>query len=259
MATMRKSSPDDAERWIERRVGRAPPQFRLFCFPYAGGGASVFRDWAGELPLRVEVCAIQLPGREWRYPEPSLRRVDEVIASLLPVLKPYLDIPFAIFGHSMGAVLAYEMTRAILRAAGREPRVLFVSAHRAPYLPLRRRHWHGLPRDELIAEVKALNGTRAEVFEHEDLVELVLPMLRSDLELVETYQAGPPSVLSCPVIAIGGSRDPETLPEELAGWRSVTAGPFKSIVLQGDHFFINSARESLLRALHEELAALGLR
>jgi medium-chain acyl-[acyl-carrier-protein] hydrolase len=258
MAMMRKSPPDDAERWIERRVGRAPPQFRLFCFPYAGGGATIFRDWADELQLSVEVCAIQLPGREWRCSEPSLRRVDEVVANLLPVLKPYLDIPFAMFGHSMGALLAYEMARGILSTAGREPRVLFVSAHRAPHLSSRKRNLHGLPQDELIAEVKAFNGTPAEVFEHEDLVELVLPMLRNDLELVETYKAGPASVLSCPVVAIGGSRDPEILPEELAGWRSVTAGPFKSILLQGDHFFINSARGNLLRALQEELAALGL-
>jgi medium-chain acyl-[acyl-carrier-protein] hydrolase len=251
-------SPDTTDKWVERRVGKAPARFRLFCFPYAGGSAAIFRDWADEMALNLEVCAIQLPGRERRHGEPALRRSDQAVEILVPILRPYLDMPFVMFGHSMGAVLAYEVTRGILTAATMEPRALVVSAHHAPQLPSRKRNLHDLPRDQLLAEVRALNGTPAEVFEHEDLVELVLPMLRSDLELVESYTEPAGPVLSCPVIAIGGTGDPDILPEDLAAWRSVTAGPFKSMLFQGDHFFINSARASFLRTMRQEFALLGL-
>jgi medium-chain acyl-[acyl-carrier-protein] hydrolase len=246
------------DRWIERTRSRAAPRFRLFCFPYAGGSAAIFREWADELALNVEVCAIRLPGRERRFSEPALRRAEDVVESLIPILQHLLDMPFVMFGYSMGALLAYEVARAILTTSAVEPRALFASAHRAPHLPMRRRNWYDLPRDELIAEVKALNGTPAEVFQHDDLVELVLPMLRSDLELVETYKSPAGPVLSCPVIAMGGSDDRDVSPEELAGWASATTGPFKSMMFDGDHFFINSARTSFLHAVRRELGMLGL-
>ena len=249
---------DTTDRWIERTASRTPPRFRLFCFPYAGGSAGVFRNWADEMGPNVEVCAIRLPGRERRYSEPAFRTSAQVVESLLPVLQPLLDLPFVMFGHSMGALLAYETARGILTSSGVEPRALVVSAHRAPDLPSRKRNLYDLPRDELIAEVKALNGTPAEVFEHEDLIELVLPMLRSDLELVETYTRPAGPVLSCPVIAMGGSQDPDITPEDLADWRSVTTGPFKSMMFAGDHFFINGARASFLNTMRQELAMLGL-
>jgi medium-chain acyl-[acyl-carrier-protein] hydrolase len=230
----------------------------LFCFPYAGGSAGIFRDWAGQIAGNVEVCAIRLPGRERRYSEPALCRWTEVVESVTPILRDLLDLPFVMFGHSMGALLAYETTRALLNSAGVEPSALFVSAHRGPHLPSRKRNLHDLPRDELIAEVKALNGTPPEVFEHEDLLELVMPMLRSDLELVETYACAAEPVLSCPVVAMGGTYDPDISPEELAGWRSVTSGPFKPMLIGGDHFFINSAQANFFPIMRRELASLDL-
>jgi surfactin synthase thioesterase subunit len=254
MDTKAASSTD---RWLERMRGRAAPRFRLFCFPYAGGGAAIFRNWARDLALDVEVCAVRLPGREQRYSEPAFRRADQVVDSLTPILAGLLDLPFAIFGHSMGAILAYEVARAIKAAAGLEPLALFASARRAPNSPPRGRNRHDLPRDELIAELKAFNGTPAEVFQSDELLELVLPMLRNDLELVESYTTGPGTRLTCPVIAIGGSKDPDVSPEELAGWETATAGPFRSLVLDGDHFFINSARTSLLQAVRRELCTFG--
>jgi surfactin synthase thioesterase subunit len=217
----------------------------------------MFRGWADELALNVEVCAIRLPGRERRYSEPALRRSEQVVESLTPILQQLLDMPFAMFGYSMGALLAYEVARSILAKAAVEPRALLVSAHRAPNLPMRRRNWYNLPRDALIAELKALNGTPAEVFEHEELLELMLPMLRGDLELVETYRSSGGTALSCPIVAMGGARDPDVLPEELAGWRTLTTGPFRSVVFDGDHFFINSARATVLQAIRRELGTLG--
>jgi medium-chain acyl-[acyl-carrier-protein] hydrolase len=158
----------------------------------------------------------------------------------------------------MGALLAYEVARGLLASAGIEPRALFVSAHSSPNLPMRRRNWHDLPRDALIAELKALNGTPAEVFENEDLVDLVLPMLRSDLELVESYVQPVGPMLSCPVVAMGGTKDLDVTADELNGWSSVSTGSFKSTMLEGDHFFINSERTLFLDTIRRELVRLGL-
>jgi len=116
---------------------------------------------------------------------------------------------------------------------------------------------HDLPQDELIAEIKAFDGTPAEVFEHQDLVDLVLPTLRSDFELVETYVQPPGPVLSCPVIAMSGNRDADVLPDELAGWRSVTTGPFKTMLFDGHHFYLNDARTGFLEAVRGEIVLLA--
>lgn len=244
-----------SQRWLERKVN-GTPRLRMFCLPYAGGGARYFREWASRLDANVEVCAIRLPGRERRWSEPPLRRVDQATEILIEVLRPYLDLSFVVFGHSMGAILAYEVARGILAATGAEPLGLFVSGHRAPHLPLRRRMLHQLPRDELIAEIRALKGTPDEVFQNADLVDFVLPTLRSDLELVETYTKQGDSVLSCTVIAMGGTADHDVSSDDLAGWRSVTTGPFKTILFEGDHFYLNDARTSFLLRLRLELAAL---
>jgi medium-chain acyl-[acyl-carrier-protein] hydrolase len=247
-----------ADLWIERARVTDIPRFRLFCFPYAGGGAGVYRGWAQELRLNVEVCAIRLPGRERRYAEAPLRRAEQVVEALAPILGDLVDLPFAMFGHSMGAVLAYEIVRALRTNSAVEPRALFVSAHPAPQSRLRHRDWHALPRDELIAELKALDGTPAEVFDNEDLVDLMLPMLRGDLELVETYRGTATPPLSCPVIAMGGSEDRDVPPDDLAGWAAVTRGPFKSVRFAGGHFFISRERAALMQALRHELALVGL-
>jgi medium-chain acyl-[acyl-carrier-protein] hydrolase len=255
---MRTSADATTDLWIDRTRGGATPRFRLFCFPYAGGGAGIYRDWAKDLSPHVEVCAVRLPGRERRYAEAPLRRVEQAVEALVPVLRECLDLPFVLFGHSMGAVLAYEAARALRLQAGAEPRALFVSAHPPPQSRLRHRDWHDLPRDALIAELKALGGTPAEVFEHDDLVDLMLPMLRGDLELVETYRGTATPRLSCPVIAMGGTDDHDVPPDDLAGWGAVTEGPFKSLPFHGGHFFINSERARVMQSLRHELGLLSL-
>jgi len=249
----------NADRWLERNAAKGSPLLRLVCFPYAGGSARSFRDWADKLGPNLEVCAVRLPGRERRLSEPALRRADHAVDILVEVLRPYLDLPIILFGHSMGAILAYEVARGLLRSARVEPRGLLVSGRRAPHLPSRRRHLHDLPRDEFIAEIKAFNGTPEEVFDHRDLLDLFLPTLRRDFELAETYTrlAGP--VLSCPVIAMSGRQDADVLPEDLADWRSVTTGPFKTMLFDGHHFYINDAQTGFLEAVRQEIALLAPR
>jgi len=241
--------------WITRRLNDAPIGLRLFCFPYAGGGSITYQKWAGMLPAKIEVCAVQLPGRERRHAEPPFRRISQAVDCLSSALRPHLDVPFVFFGHRMGAVLAYEVARRLLTDPGHEPRYLFVSWHQAPHLPQRKRPLHDLPNDEFLAELKALNGTPPEVFEHQELMELIMPLLRADFELADTYAelAGPH--LSCPIMAMGGEDDIEVLVEDIATWSKATKGPFKLMLFKGDHFFINTERERLLKILKSELMA----
>src|SRR3954453_3800140 len=197
----------DSDPWVVRRAAESSPRLRLFCFPYAGGSAQVFRTWSEALPADVEVCAVQLPGRERRSSETPIRRAALAVEMLASALSRYLDKTFAMFGHSMGAMLAYEVARRLSAEFGCAPDHLFVSGHRAPHLPSRRRPLHHLADDAFIAGVRALNGTPREVFEHPELVELLLPMLRADFELLETYVELPGPRLSCPITALGGNAD----------------------------------------------------
>jgi surfactin synthase thioesterase subunit len=247
----------NTDEWIERKAGPGDGRLQLFCFPYAGGGASAFRGWADGLGPDLDVCAIQLPGRERRLREQPLRCAEQAVEILVDVLRPCLDRPFAFFGHSMGAILAYEVARAVAMTGGMEPRALFVSGRRAPHLPPRKRDLHNLPRDELIAELKTLNGTPLELFAHEDLVDLFMSTLRSDFELVETYRKREGSLLSCPVIAMGGCSDPDVPPQDLAAWYTVTTGPFNTMLFEGDHFYLNQTRKGLLDALKSRLMMAG--
>jgi medium-chain acyl-[acyl-carrier-protein] hydrolase len=244
---------DDTDRWILRKPASAVPRLRLFCFPYAGGGASIYRNWAAALPADVEVCAVRLPGREGYLGEPPIRRISQAVDLLSTALSRYLDLPFAVFGHSMGALLGYEVTRRLLADTGRQPCHLFVSGHRAPHLPPRRPRLHDLDDDGFLAGIKALNGTPAEVFEHRELIDLLLPLLRADLELVETYAELPGRRLSCPVTALGGDADLGVPAEDIAAWRIVTRGPFEPALIEGDHFYINTARSILLEVIRDAL------
>jgi medium-chain acyl-[acyl-carrier-protein] hydrolase len=244
----------DPDPWIHRKSRTATPRLRLFCFPYAGGGAAVYRAWADALPDGVEVCAIRLPGRDLRLGEPPFRRVGDAAERIADALHRHLDLPYAIFGHSMGAVLGYEVARRIRSDTGLEPRRLLVSGHRAPHRPARRPPLHCLADDALIDAIRKLNGTPAEVFEHRELLALMLPLLRADFELVETWRELPGPRLSCPVTALGGDQDSGVPPEDLAAWHAVTDGPFTSVLFKGDHFFINTARDTVLDLLRRQLA-----
>ncbi len=236
--------------WLVAYPARGRARRRLVCFPFAGGGAAAFRLWAAELPADVEVWAAQLPGRERRHGEAAIADAARVVAELVAALAPRLDLPYALFGHSMGAVLAYETTRQLAAAGHPLPALLAVSGRRAPHLPATKPPIHDLPDDGFVAAIKAFEGTPQAVIDNAELMELVLPALRADFRLVETYRPGPgPDRLELPVWAVGGEQDGEASAEQVRAWRDVTSGPFECRFLPGGHFFLNTHRAELLAAL----------
>ncbi|MGJ4928868.1 thioesterase II family protein [Bradyrhizobium sp. HKCCYLRH3095] len=225
-------------------VGR--PKLRLFCLPYAGGGAAIYRGWSREFPSTIDVRAVRLPGREQRAAEPAWTNLEQVAAALARALLPLLDQPFAFFGHSMGGAIAYEVARVLARDHGRMASGFMASACRAPQLPSSRPWLHPLPDRKLLDELRRLGGTAPSVLDNAELMQLVLPTLRADLQLIETYVAARPSSLDCPIVAFSGLRDFEVGRDDIAAWRQVGNGDFRLHVVEGDHFFINSERERLI-------------
>jgi medium-chain acyl-[acyl-carrier-protein] hydrolase len=227
---------------------------RLICLPFAGGSANHYWDWPTYLSPDVEVVAVQLPGRADRLAEAALDSVDPLADQLLDGLSPYLDLPLAIFGHSMGALIGFELVRR-LRATGREPVHFFASGCPAPHLARdRSTDRHLLPDREFLSAVVAMDGVPREVLEEPELVELVLPALRSDFTLVETYGFRPQPPLSCPVSAFGGDHDAEVSRGEVEAWSCHALDRFRFRMLPGGHFFVNTCRPALLRLIDEELA-----
>jgi medium-chain acyl-[acyl-carrier-protein] hydrolase len=239
--------------WIQcpRRI--ADPRVRLFCFPHAGGGAATFRAWGSGLPDDIEVCAIQLPGRIGRLSEPPAISLAEVTVALLEALRPFQETPFAFFGHSVGALISFELARNLKRMHV-HPVHLFVSGRAAPQLPYSRRLLNQLPASEFIEAVcQRYQGIPPEILNSPDVLELLLPALRADIAINETYQYSRARILDCPISAFGGLQDPSTSREELASWQFETTGPFRLRSFPGEHFFIHNAREALLRAIAEDL------
>ncbi len=229
----------------------------LFCFPYAGGSAHVFRQWPQRLPAGVEVWAVEPPGRGRRLQERPFTRLSELAAAAELALRPFMERPFVFYGHSMGALLGYEVARR-LREEGRPgPLHLFVSGCRAPHLEDSRERTYDLPDPEFIEELRRLKGTPAEVLDNAELLQLMLPLLRADFAVTQTYRhpGGPP--LRCRLTAIGGLEDEDARREELDPWRELTTGAFSLHMVPGDHFFLHSSQAMLLEIIARHLAPLG--
>jgi medium-chain acyl-[acyl-carrier-protein] hydrolase len=244
--------------WLLRPPGGRPASLRLFCFPYAGGGGSLYMPWAREAPSALEVCAVQLAGRESRLRERPYTAVTELMDATLAALQPYLDVPFALFGHSMGALLAFEFARRIRRAGGPTPVRLFVSGHRAPQLPCPHPPLAHLPDTAFVAEVRQrYDGVPDEVLQHADLLALLLPCLRADMALIEGYRYAKEEPLECAISAYGGREDAEASEAELAAWQTQTRGPFMVQQFAGAHFYIRAARRELMGTLCRDLAGVA--
>lgn len=239
-------------------IYRANPRasLRLFCFPYAGGSAALYRTWPAELPDTIEVCTAELPGRGARLNEPPFTRLEYIVDFFANVINPYLDKPFAFFGHSMGAMISFELACRLRAEVGVKPAHLFVSGRRAPQMLDRNPITYNLPSPMLLEELRRLNGTPIEVLENPELMHLMLPLLRADFEVVETYVYSPRAALDCPVTAFGGLQDQEVSRKELEAWREQTIASFSLRMLPGGHFFLHTARQLLLRMLSQEVSNL---
>jgi medium-chain acyl-[acyl-carrier-protein] hydrolase len=212
----------------------------------------IYHKWPQALEDFAEVHAAQLPGRESRLREPPLTRLTELCAELARAVLPFLDgRPFAFFGHSMGALLAFELARKLARETGREPVHLFVSGRPAPQSPRERRTFD-LPEPEFIEELLSLNGTPREVLENAELRQLLLPTLRADFAACQTYEFEPGPPLGCPVTVFGGLQD-EVGREQLEGWGEQTTAAFNLHMFPGDHFFLNTSQRPLLDLIARDL------
>ena len=239
--------------WLTPSKRSAGARSRLFCFPYAGGGASVFRTWHAAIPETVDVRAVQLPGRESRLQVTPYLEMGPLADAAVEAIGPATDLPYAIFGHSMGALVGYEVARRLARD-GRPPALLVVSGHRAPHLAPEGAPSHDLPDEELVREVERLNGMPREVLEHAELRELFVPILRADFRVCETYTYDAGEPLPCPIVAYGGLDDPEVSREALEAWREQTTARFVARLFPGDHFFVVEHAPLVLRALVRDLA-----
>jgi medium-chain acyl-[acyl-carrier-protein] hydrolase len=248
------TSPDRLATCLDRNPDA---RLRLVCFPSAGGGAWAYSTWARELPADVrrdvEVWALSFPGRRAGSPERALHELAPLVDTVRNGLLQHLDTPYVFFGHSMGALVAFELVRT-LRAADEAPPVhLIVSAHRAPHLPDRHYAVHDLPDAEIVAKLRRLGGTPDVVLENAELMEMMLPALRADLAVCETYAYSEDEPLSCPITAFGGTKDREVSSVELAEWHRHTRGAFEQRMFPGGHFFLDTARPLVLRVLAQEL------
>jgi surfactin synthase thioesterase subunit len=243
-----------AHGWLAQRdIHPESTAVRLFCLPHAGSGAAAFYRWKRALP-HVDVCPVLLPGREMRLGEPSLEDDAELVDQLLEAVAPYLDVPFAIFGHSMGALLAYEWALRLQDAGLRQPLCLFVSGRDAAHLPSGHRELHRLDDAQFVAELKRRYGGSSAVLEDAELREVFLPILRSDIRLVEGYRHGAEELLECPVMAFAGRDDTSVSDTGLTSWGELTRGEFAERRFEGDHFYYAGVgQEALLRAIEELL------
>jgi medium-chain acyl-[acyl-carrier-protein] hydrolase len=227
---------------------------RLFCFAHAGGGPSFFRPWRQALAPAVDVRPVLLPGRESRVRELPYRRMEQLLDPLCAALVPYLDRPYALFGHSLGSVIAYEVARRLAAGDVLPPSALLVSGRRAPGVPARRRAFSALPEPEFLAAIAALNGTPPEVLSQPQLLQLLLPALRADFELNETYRPVPGPPLGCPLIAYMGLDDPEVNAAELLAWHTETSAEFTLRTFPGDHFYLRAGRPDVVSAARQDLS-----
>ena len=224
----------------------------LYCLPYAGSSASVYVRWKRRLPSWIEVIPVELPGRGRRMAEPLEVTLPALLDRIVGDVRPEPGQPFAVFGHSLGAIIAFELA-VRLEEQGRTPSLVFASGTGSPAARDRERFAALKTDSELRAELERLDGTPAHVLADPELMELTLPVLRADFQLAASYAGTPGRTLKAPLVALGGSSDPTTSSEAIAGWRDQTRGDFAMHMLPGSHFFIHAEESALFGLLEQHL------
>ncbi|MGV9315474.1 thioesterase II family protein [Streptomyces sp. NPDC003691] len=242
-----------SDLWVRRYHPAPDARTRLLCLPHAGGSASYFFPVSRALSPKTDVIAIQYPGRQDRLAEPGIGTIEELADVVVQAVLPWTDRPLAVFGHSMGASLSYEVALR-LEAAGVVPTGVFVSGRRAPSR-FRAETVHQRDDDGLIAEIKALSGTNTSLLGDEEVLRMILPAIRNDYRAAETYNPGPGRELTCPVTALIGDSDPKSTIEEARAWEEHTKGAFDFRVFPGGHFYLNDCVPQILALIGEHLDA----
>ncbi|HLZ63920.1 MAG TPA: alpha/beta fold hydrolase [Ktedonosporobacter sp.] len=241
-----------SEGWIVRYRENVQAPLRLFCFSYAGGGASAYRSWADALPLGIEMYCIQLPGHESRFGEPPYTRMVPLIQALADVIYPYLDRPFAFFGHSMGALISFELARQLRRTHDRHPVRLCIAAFRAPQLSNPNIKIYYLP-SEVFKVVMRADGIPEQILQNEELMEALLPTLRADYELCDTYTYIEESPLACPFSLFGGLEDVRVHAADIEPWGQHSSASSSLTLVPGPHLFLQTAQDLLLAEICQAL------
>lgn len=239
--------------WFFNANVNSRANLRIFCFPYAGGGASVFREWSRFFPKDVEVCPVQLPGRESRGLESPMTSLSHIVQAIVVEIEPLLQTPYAFFGHSMGALIAYETACQINSKYGKPPAHLFVSGRSGPSLPYTKKKLYQLPDDAFKNELRLMNGTPEAVLQHDELMQLLLPRLRADFEVCETYSYIQNQPLPCPISAFGGKADYGVSAASLAAWNEHTLNEFNLYMFDGDHFFLHNQQENVMQTVIDSI------
>lgn len=243
--------------WLMTPDPRPAARLKLFGVPHAGRGATLFMPWRQRLPDWIDLNAVQLPGRERRYAEPPLRRIATIAEALASALAPRLDRPYALFGHSMGALVCYETARALRRRGAPLPVALFLSGRRAPTVPDDGPPIHALSDADFVAAMCArYNGIPQVVLDQPDMMRMLVPVIRADIEALETYRHAPEAPLALPFVVLGGRDDPQMAPHNIADWRTLTAARYAERFFPGGHFYLQDDPATLVGALVESLTGL---
>lgn len=243
-------------KWVIIDEKKTEARLRLFCFPYAGGGSNIYKRWNECLPDDIELACIELPGRGRRINEPSIRQKDILVGSLKKAIIPYLEEkPFCFFGHSMGALIAYELIQSLNKDEGLLPKYFFPSAHRAPHLNRStNKKTYDLSDKELIHRLRELDGTPETILNNKELLNLVLPIMRADLQICETYQfSNDNDIIPVPITAFSGINDKNVTVQSIEEWGSLTNRSFEIIKMEGNHFFIHQFEQLIVQQIVEKL------
>lgn len=249
--------PPTRSSWFVRPTNRPSARARLFCFPRAGGGASSFRNWPEACPPDMEAILIQPPGRESRLREEPLQSMQPLASAIADALLPHLNLPFAFFGHSLGARVAFETACELRRRGLPSPVHIYVAASAAPSVPWPHPLLHELPTDDLLREVqRRYGGVPQVVVADPDLRALLVPALRADLAIIETYRCTEQAPLTTPITCFCGTDDGMTAESDAREWSRHTSAAFRFEVFSGDHFFPTTARQPILHIIAADLNSL---
>lgn len=232
---------------------RSGARLRLLCFPHSGAGALAFRTWQSGFPAEIDVCPVQLPGRENRFRSAPYTSMPSLIDAIVDALAPYLDQPFALYGQSLGALVAFEVARKLRSFQAHQPVHLLVASCRAPQQPPSDPPIYQLPDAAFLAEVERFDGLPKQILQNQEAVALVLPALRADLAIYDTYTYVAASALECPITAYGGLQDTRASQEAMAPWQTQTGAKFSLQLFPGSHFFWQTAQNQFLPVLAREL------